>query len=119
MKFKKGNTAAKGRIMPEGLIAQRRLTRVRLEEILQKYLNTPLTELKEILGNPGTVPAIELMIVSILAKSITAGDQYRLEFLLNRIIGKVPDKVEFEDKTDQAEVDRLKAEYMKIARKPK
>lgn len=114
----KGNQYAKGRIMPEGLIAQRRLTRVRLEEILQKYLSTPLTELRELIKNPGDTPSIELIIVSILAKSISTGDQHRLEFLLNRILGKIPDKVEFEDKTDHAEIERLKNEYKKIFNKP-
>ncbi len=118
MGFQKGNKLGKDRYMPEGLLAQRRLTRVRLEEILQKYLGTPLTKLKELIKDPGDTPAIELIIVSVLAKSITHGDQHRLEFLLNRIIGKVPDKVHVTDETDHEEIERLKAEYKKIMNKP-
>lgn len=118
MRFKKGNQAAKGRTIPEGQLALRRLTRVRLEEIIHKYMDYDLKALQAIIKDPGPTPAIELIIISLISKSITVGDQYRLDSILNRIHGKVPDKVEFEDKTDHAEIERLKEEYKKIARKP-
>lgn len=118
MPFKKGNQAAKGRVMPEGQLAMRRLTRVRLEEIIHRYMDKTIAELKAIIADPGPTPAIELIIISLISKSITAGDQHRLDSILNRIHGKVPDKVEFEDKTDQNEIERLKAEYKTIMRKP-
>jgi len=118
MPFKKGNKAAKGRVMPEGQLALRRLTKVRLEEIIHRYMDKTLDDLKTLLKDPGPTPAIELIVVSLIAKSITVGDQHRLDSLINRIHGKVVDKVEFEDVTDQAEVDRLKELYKKIGRKP-
>ncbi len=118
MPFKKGNQLAKGRVMPEGQLALRRLTRVRLEEIIHKYMDYDLKALQAIIKDPGPTPAIELIIISLISKSITAGDSYRLDSILNRIHGKVPDKVEFEDKTDRAEIERLKAEFLATAKKP-
>jgi len=119
-KFQKGNQAAKGRTLPPEQHAIRKLTKVRLEEILHKYMDSTKDELKRIIDNPGETPMIELMVISVMAKGVTQGDQNRLDYLLNRLgnIGPVAQKVEFEDKTDHAEIERLKEEYKAIARKP-
>jgi hypothetical protein len=116
--FKKGNKAAKGREIPEGQIAIRRLTKVQLETIIYKFLWLTKAQLESILKTPGETPMIELYVAAIMAKGSSGGDPTRLESLLARIHGKVPDKVEFEDKTDQNEIERLKAEYKAIMKKP-
>lgn len=114
----KGNQYAKGRTMPIEQVEVRKLTRARLEAILHKYLDSKADDLKAILKTPGDLPMIELMVVSVMSKSASLGDQNRMDYLLSRLLGKVPDRVEFEDKTDQNEIERLKSEYKAIMKKP-
>ncbi len=53
----------------------------------------PKNDLQVILKSPN-IPMMELMVASIVAKAATGGDHLRLDFILNRIIGKVKDKIE-------------------------
>ncbi len=114
----KGNQYAKGRTLLEGQIATRRLTRAKLEEILHKYMHSTKDELALKLKEPGDTPAIELMVISVMAKALQNGDTYRLEFLLNRLIGKVPDKIDFTDRTADSEREALKKMLIEVAKKP-
>lgn len=118
-KFEKGNQARKGKFILEGQIAERRLTRTKLEEVLHKHLHKSKEELMAVLKDPATI-ALELMVVSVLVKAINNGDQVRLQFLLDRLIGKVPEKVEMKthDVTDEEKIKQMADELLKVARKP-
>lgn len=50
-------------------------------------------ELQAFISNPDT-PAGQLHVASVLAKGIKEGDPVRLDYLLNRLIGKVKEVVE-------------------------
>lgn len=57
--------------------------------IMFKMLNLTPQELKNFKGN-----VFETALASIVHKAILGGDPQRLEFFLQRLFGKVPDKVE-------------------------
>ena len=58
-----------------------------------QYLYMSRAEIKAKLDDPNTV-ALELVVATIVIKSIQAGDQQRLTFLLDRLIGPVKHAVE-------------------------
>ncbi len=93
--FKKGNKANPyGRPKtPPDLKAARQLTRVKLEILINKYLALGKIEILKIMANPET-PSIDVMICSIISKAVSHGDEKRLDFILDRLIGKVPKPVE-------------------------
>lgn len=95
--FKPGNPGGPGRPnVPEDIKAARQLNSVEFERIVNKYLYMTGGELMALVESteaPKRLPAIEMMLVSIIAKSINDGDQQRLNFILDRIIGRVPVKV--------------------------
>lgn len=112
--FQKGNQAAKGRILPDGLLTERKLTRARLESILQKHVHMTKDELKAVINNPAT-PAIELMVVSVIHKAVSTGDQAKIEFLLGRIssVGTLTQKIEFNDVTDKELAEEMANDLVK------
>jgi hypothetical protein len=79
--------------LPKDVKEARKLTQGELERAVNRYLHLSRGELKAAIEAPGT-PMIEIMIASIIAQAATKGDQMRLDFILNRIIGKVQDRVE-------------------------
>ena len=118
-KFQKGNQAAKGIQKPEGFLKERKLTRLGLELIIQKYLHSTADELKAILKEPGQTTVIELMVISIMARGMSGGDTQRAEFILNRLIGKVPDKVEVNDVTNKEMAEEMKNNLIKAIKEGK
>ena len=77
-------------------------------------------ELESILSkqNPD-VPMIEMMIGSIVHKALVEGDPKRFDFILNRTIGKVADKIDLNafsenlDKAGEAQIIDLGIEAVK------
>lgn len=92
--FLPGNTFGKGQqpLPPEVHLAKQ-FTRAQLVEAITKYVVMSLTELK-VKAKDESLPAIEHMILRIIMNSILKGDQTRLDFLLDRIQGKVKQVVE-------------------------
>jgi len=87
-------TNPKGRTpVPEYLKKARKMTKLKFEEILQKYIYCTSDELKEALLSKETT-ALELCVVKVLHESIRRGDQKRLEFILDRLIGKVKSELD-------------------------
>ena len=86
-----GNPRGAG-LIGEDIRKARQLTASKFTEITTKYLGMTKEQLIEATKAPGT-PALELMVAQIMSKAIINGDQTRLNFLLDRLIGKVPDKV--------------------------
>lgn len=92
--FVKGQPGGPGKPRtPEDIKEARKLTQIELERAVNKYLYLSRAELKAAIEQPGT-PMLDLMIASIVAQAAQKGDQVRLDFILNRIIGKVQDRLE-------------------------
>lgn len=91
--FKEGHKLSKGRPkLSEEDHALRALTNTRFQQILNKYLHEPVSNLVD-LKKDQSLTALEHAVLSITIASINKGDQIRLQFLLDRLIGKVPDVV--------------------------
>lgn len=95
------------RALPPDLKEARLQNAAVFESTIYKYMNSPLEILKEILKDPAT-PSRDLVVIRILVLAIEKGDHARLNFLLERTIGKVADKFEVTAKrTHEAIVEAL------------
>lgn len=81
--------------MPIELRELREQNAHQFENIIYKYLNMNAVELRAALADPNA-KAVELAIIKIIVKSIESGDCTKLNFLLDRTIGKVKEKLEVE-----------------------
>lgn len=79
-----GNPAGK----PKGL-----LTRDQVEKLLATLWGLGTDGLQKVIENPKSTVG-EVMTARVMAKCIEDGDYSRLDFLLNRTIGKVKDQLE-------------------------
>jgi hypothetical protein len=75
--------------LPEELKAARALNKQELERLLNEYLSMPIQEIKAKASDP-TTPSLHVIVAKIVAEAISKGDQQRLGFLLDRLIGPVP-----------------------------
>lgn len=66
----------------------RKLNQVMVTEILNRFVTMSLEDVVAFAQNK-TNPAMEVLVASILVHGIKNGDQNRLTFLLDRLIGKV------------------------------
>lgn len=64
-----------------------------IEVLISKYLNLPLAKLRVAATKP-TTKSMDLMIIKIIIEAIKKGDFTRLNFLLDRTIGKVKDTMD-------------------------
>ena len=121
--FPKGKSGCPGGVSAKSIQVglARKMTQTQFMDLTLKYLDKTREELKAMIENPAT-PVLEVMIAQIIAKGIIEGDQTRLTFLLDRIIGKVPDKIEHSvnNNTDHLyeEFERLNAESKKLDQLP-
>lgn len=121
--FRKGDPRASAagkkssRALPPDLKEARALFARDFENIIYKYMNSSKDELLTHMKDPKT-PAKDLVVLSILHKAITSGDQQRLDFMLNRTVGKVVDKVETVDKTDENRISDMAQKLLELAKKP-
>jgi hypothetical protein len=79
--------------VPHDILEARKLNQVELERTVNKYLFTDRFSLQKVIKDPST-KMMDLMVASIMAQAAQKGDQQRLEFILNRLIGKVKDQIE-------------------------
>ena len=93
--FKAGNCAnPKGRDpVPSDVKAAKKLNTNQLILIFNKLIHMTEFELRAHLKNVET-PKFERVVCEILNEAELKGDHYRLDFILNRLIGKVTEKVE-------------------------
>lgn len=94
--FKKGNKAAKGLVRGETTPEQKEVTLLSREMVtrfISQYVGFSRADLTRRLKAPDT-PMLECIIIQIILKSEKNADQWRLEFLLNRTVGKVKDELE-------------------------
>lgn len=122
-RFKPGNPGGPGRpIVPDDIKEARKLTSTEVERILTQLLSMSPSELVQIKQNPKST-MLELMIHSIVVNAVNKGDQQRLDFLLQRVIGKVKEKIEmeinpFEGKSEAELKELVKQEYGLIEGSP-
>ncbi len=72
---------------PQDLADARKLTKAKLTGLLNKHLWYTKDEAKVVVQDPDT-PMLEILIASIVNKAIVQGDEKRLNFILDRLIGK-------------------------------
>jgi hypothetical protein len=89
-KGKSGNPSGR-RKTPEHLRAHAPLDSEEVKRIMGKYTRMTRLEIQACIEDPLT-PAFELAIASTLAKAIKFGDVARMDFFLNRIVGKVKEE---------------------------
>ena len=93
MRYKKGQSGnLKGR--PRDMLKSvKKLTKDELEDIASLVSKSTVEELRQILKDPDST-AIRVMVVRVVIKIIERGDMDSLDKLLNRMIGKVREKVD-------------------------
>lgn len=92
--FKVGNPGGPGRKpTPKDLKGVKKMSRYEFELRLAKYASCTLAELKKHRRHPDT-PALDLMLLSVMIKGIGQGDHQRWNALVDRMFGKVKDKVD-------------------------
>lgn len=88
--FQKGKIPTGGRPKdPPDIAKVKALTNTEFMAIMNVYLAMDQVELEALVETPG-VPMIRVIIANLILKA-GAGDHFKLEFMLNRLIGKVPD----------------------------
>lgn len=73
---------------PKGL-----LTRAQVEIVFQKLANKNRAELQKVIDDPKST-MLEIMVASVVVKAATHGDASRVQFLLDRAVGKVIENIE-------------------------
>lgn len=76
--------------IPEDIKAIRKLTHDQIADVMETLLTTTEGGLTDLLNDPET-PVLKKWIAKVAQKGLTHGDAARLETLLNRTVGKVPD----------------------------
>lgn len=79
--------------LPEDLRKATRLTKARLEGTINKYLWMSRDELQSKIRRSST-PMLEVIIGQIVWKAAVEGDPKRLDFILDRVIGKVKEQID-------------------------
>lgn len=78
---------------PDDLKMARQMYAHDIEAAIYKYGDMTIEQLKAAVSNPST-PSKDLAIIKIMTEAISKGDHQRLDFILNRTIGKVKDTVD-------------------------
>lgn len=79
--------------LPPDVIQAAQLNVVEAKRILNRLINMTFNELKEFLGNPQN-SVHELMVARAIAEAIKNGDKSTVEWLYQRLIGKIPDTLD-------------------------
>jgi len=104
--FKNGHPGGPGRPrLPEDLKEVKKLNQFELEKSLNEMLTMTPEQLKRVKTDPEST-MLQILIASIITHGANKGDPIRLNFLLDRLIGKMKEnihvKVEpFQDKSDE------------------
>jgi len=77
----------------KGLVELRKVKATEFEEIIYKYQDLSLKVLK-VLTSDESLPGKDHLVLACMIKAIETGDHSRMDFMLNRTIGKVKDKLE-------------------------
>ena len=93
--FKKGQSGnPSGRPkLPDDVVEGKKLNQIEVARVFNRFVNYSKAELEAVMKDPNT-KALELLIGKIMAEAISKGDHMRMNFILDRMIGKVKDVVE-------------------------
>jgi N-acetylglucosamine kinase-like BadF-type ATPase len=93
--FKKGSSGNPlgGKLHNQEIRKLKNLTEAELVEVGSLVVKGSIAELQALSKNPNCT-ALTAMMASVAAKAINKGDAQALDILLNRIVGKVKDRVE-------------------------
>lgn len=92
--FEKGNKISPGRTpIPDDVREARRIDKEYALDVLSRFLYKSVDELESMVSD-SRITVFESMVAKAAIVSIETGDPFRLDFFLNRLIGKVTDKVE-------------------------
>jgi hypothetical protein len=81
------------RALPPDIKEARAMRVVEFEAIIYKYMDCNMAQLKVFASDPNT-PAKDLIVLKMMQLGLQNGDIARVEFLLQRSVGKIPDKME-------------------------
>lgn len=102
--FKKGNQEGKkskggGRspVDPE-IVQMREINRNVITQLLTKYSNMTVQEMKEARNQPST-PVLDQIIISICIKAVQMGDSSRANWLVENMTGKLPNEIKVKTQT--------------------
>ena len=102
-KGQSGNPGGRPKLSP-ALKAIKVFTTEEIERIIAKYMRLPKGKLQKLLKEESeTLPMFEAIVCSILANAYKSGDSSKIEFLLNRSIGKVKEIKESKNGNDIVE----------------
>jgi len=112
--FEKGNKASKGGVpsTPEEK-AFARLTRTSFKKMVRKYLGLSCAGLKEA-AMRSDITALDAMVISVMIKAITTGDEKKMNWFLEQLFGKLKEmtqithtgKVQSEHKIDISKLNK-------------
>ncbi len=102
-RYQVGHPGGPGRPkLPQEIRQATQYTKAMILEAMNKLLSVDKSELQAIMEEP-TTPTLELIVGSIIVNAIKHGDPSRLNFLLDRIIGRVKD-IDGEPKEDKSKI---------------
>lgn len=91
--FVKGDPRAGRPPQPPEITAASNLTMAEARAALSKYLKLSMTELEDVLKSR-TIQTMDMWIARIVLLGLKNGDYQRLNFMFDRLIGKVTEKVD-------------------------
>lgn len=94
--FKPGNPGGGRPRLPEDIKEARKALKFEFERTGMSQLRSTSDQLKKILSSPES-SALEMATASIILKAVTKSDHLRLDFILNRLIGRIPVKTTLTD----------------------
>ncbi len=92
--------------VPDDIKKARKLNRIEFERILNKYIHVKLGDLHGIIKDPHT-EVLDGIVCKILSKGFNEGDPRRLEFVIDRLIGKVQEAQQEMENPDAAKDDTI------------
>jgi hypothetical protein len=107
--FKDGNPGGPGRpTTPDEVKLARSMNQVELSRILNDLIYCSKDELKAKLSEP-SISVFELAIGSIIKNAVEKGDQTRIAFLLERLVGKPKETIEIQNPYNDMSLEELMA----------
>lgn len=92
------NPGGQGKL-PPALKAVKLLTPKTFARVFSKFAEMPKAEMDEVIRNPNT-SVLELAVCSAFYSAITKGDFKHLTWMLDRVLGKIPEKAQSEIEQD-------------------